>query len=145
MIPVNTVCDVNVLWPKENLCAYFDVQWMKKNMMRTPNTIIQLNHSIIKIPKTDLETYKEYNCINLHSFFCVLKSYSGQKTVMTWIENEEKYWENAKHHHLTQPFDYENIKNGFRNIQGIKQNQFTLFLLYFWKIADKRLGHGWSI
>ena len=33
-----------------------------------------------------------------------------QKTVATWIENEEKYRENTNHHHLSQHPEYENVK-----------------------------------
>lgn len=52
-------------------------------------------------------------------------------------ENEGKYQENTKHNHLTQPPNYENIKNIFRNIQVIQQYRFLFFLLCVGKIANK--------
>ena len=58
------------------------------------------------------------------------------------MKNEKIYQENAKHYHLTQQPDYENIKNEFRNIKGIQRYQFIWSVVH-WEDSRQKMVLTW--
>ena len=68
---------------------------------------------------------------------------SGQKRVWTQMEDEIYYGKIFNHHYLTQYVTLVIIENRFRNVQGLKQYQFSLFQLRVQKIVEGKLfGYG---